>query len=181
MRNSTILAIGLLAIAIGCSKKEQASGWYLDASFSERLISFWDDQHPIITTGDPAKSVAALQIFRAVKGKHYLYTVDEIRSLDLVYETRKSEDIVSLFRATRNRSDKECNITEYDYVFFILAFDRDLMRVGFVKYFPCRRNDLGHFQIWGSNSLYFSSDLATALNKVISSGLQRRIDRKGAN
>jgi hypothetical protein len=49
-----------------------------------------------------------------------------------------------------------------------------LMRVGFVKYFPCKRNDLGWFQTWGINSLHFSSDLAKIMNKVVGSRIQRR-------
>ncbi len=118
-------------------------------------------------------TVDALQIFRTPKGKEYIYTVNEIRSQELVYETTRPKDILALFRATRLISKDNCDITESDFVFFILAFDRDLMRVGFVKYFPCKRNGLGYYQKWKTNSIYFSSELANLMATIIPSSLQR--------
>ncbi len=166
MKASKQLAILLLSLTLGCSSDEDKSGWFIDSSFTDRLVSHWEE-HPIITQQDPSTSVDSLQIFRAPKGNQYIYTVNEIRSKDLIYETTKPEDILALFRATRAVVNDSCDSTEYDFVYFILAFDRDLMRVGFVKYFPCKRNGLGYYQKWKVNSIYFSSELANLIEKIV--------------
>ena len=155
-----------------CSKEDR-SGWFLDSSFAVQLITF-SEEHPIINQEDPARAVEVLQIFRTPEGKDRLFTVNEIRSQELVYETNNSADILRFFRAVRTRTDERCTSTEAKFVFFILAFDRDLMRVGFLKYFPCKREDLGSFQTWGSNSLYFSLEFAKVMNKIIPPSLQRQ-------
>jgi hypothetical protein len=174
MRKFQSIAVAILVLTsmFACSKQDR-SGWFLDSSFTDLLVSFREDK-PIITKDDPATAVDVLQIFRTPKGRDALFTVDEIRSQELDYETTNPKDILSLVRAARTVSKDTCEITESEFVFFILAFDRDLMRVAFIKFFPCRRDDLGYYQKWGTNSIYFSSELAKFMNKIVPPRLQRR-------
>jgi hypothetical protein len=171
VKSIKIIAVFLtVALFLGCSK-EDTSGWYLDSLFSVQLVTF-NEENPVFVTNDPANGVQVLQIFRSERGKDSLDTVTEIRSKELVYETRRREDIVSFFRATRIGSKESCS-PQGKYVFSILAFDRDLMRVGFIKYFPCERDDIGWFQTYGSNSIYDSSETAKAIDKMIPPSIQR--------
>jgi hypothetical protein len=173
-----ITAMFLVLPFLASCSKEDASGWYLDSGFTTRLTSYWDDKYPVVTQEDPAKSVDVLQIFQVSKGKEDLYALHQIRSQQLIYETTNPENILSLFRATRVRTEDSCDINEGNFVFFILAFDRDLLRVAFVKYFPCDREDLGWFQTWGSRSVYFSADLATLLHKILPLSLKRESTKR---
>jgi hypothetical protein len=168
-----VIRITFLALLFvsACSKADQ-SGWFLDASFSVQLITSWGNP-VIISQQDPASTVDVLQIFRVPQQKTRLFTVDEIRSQQLVYETNNSPDIVQFFRATWHRTKEFCN-REANFVFFILAFDRDLMRVGLLKYYPCTaEEDIGSFQTWGSNSAYISPEFAKMMNRIIPSSIQR--------
>lgn len=171
IRAVILIAILVLTFSLGC-EKEDTSGWYLDSSFSIQLVTF-SEKIPIIVTQDPANAVEVVQIFRSKRGKDTLDTVTEIRSKELVYETRRQEDILSLFRATRIGTTERCGSPEGDFTFSILAFDRDLMRVAFIRYFPCQRHDLGWIQTPGSNSIYYSLETAKALNKIIPPSILR--------
>jgi hypothetical protein len=169
-----IITLAFLALFVGsaCSEKDQ-SGWFLDASFSVQLITFWGAPL-IVSQQDPASTVNVLQIFRVPQRKSRLFTVDEIRSQELMYETNNSPDIVAFFRATRHRIKEHCGSAQGRFVFFILAFDRDLMRVGLLKYYPCtEEEDMGWFQTWGSNSAYTSRDFAKMMNRLIPFSIQR--------
>jgi hypothetical protein len=172
MKTIRTLAILALTLAAACSK-EDTSGWYLDPSFSLQLVTF-NEKIPAFGMQDPADAVEVLQIFRSERDQDTLNTVTEIRSKLLVYETRRSEEIQSLFRATRIETKERCNSPQGDYVFSILAFDRDLMRVGYIKYFPCERDDVGWFTTYGSNSIYDSSETAKVINKMIPASIQRK-------
>jgi len=157
---------------LGCSREDH-SGWFLDTSFSLQLVSSWGKPAPVISQQDPATAVDALQIFRTPEEEESLSTLTEIRSQELVYETNNSADIIRFFRAARERTKERCASAGARFVFFILAFDRDLMRIGVLKYYPCTREDLGSFQTWGANSLYFSSEFSSMMNKMIPSSIQR--------
>ena len=173
MKTIRALAILTLTLAVGCSK-EETSGWYLDPSYSVQLVTF-SEEVPVIVTQDPASTVEVLQIFRSIRGqKNTLDTVTEIRSKLLVYETRRQADILSLFRATRIGTKDSCDSPRGDYTFSILAFDRSLMRVGVIQYFPCERLDLGWTQTPGSNSVYFSLETAKVINKMIPPSIIRK-------
>ena len=165
------ICIWVLAFIVGCTKEDD-SGWYLDSFFSVQLVTPIPEI-PVIVTQDPANSVEVLQIFRSKRGEEAIYTVTEIRSKELVYETRRQEDILTLFRATRIETKETCNSPKGDFTFSILAFDHDLMRVGLIKYFPCERHDLGWFQTPGSNSVYFSAETAKIINNIIPASIQR--------
>jgi hypothetical protein len=160
----TLLAVLLLS---ACTKEDH-SGWFMDESFSVKLIHSWGNP-PIINQQDPASTVDVLQIFRVPYDKARLFTVDEIRSQELVYETNDSADIVQLFRAARNGTADHCDSAVTKFVLFVLAFDRDLMRVGILKYYPCaeKQDALGWFQPWGSNSIWSSYEFAKAMNQRI--------------
>ncbi len=170
-----IIVITTLMFILGCTR-EDSSGWYLDSSFSVQLVTF-SEEIPVILTQDPAKAVEVLQIFRSTRGKSDLDTVTEIRSNELVYETRNQRDILSLFRATRTGTKESCDSPKGDFTFSILAFDRDLMRVGYIRYFPCERNDLGWIQTPGSNSIYYSLETAKILNNIIPPSILRKISK----
>src|SRR5215467_4109843 len=122
MKTISAMVVLCLMFLLGCSKQD-TSGWYLDPSFSVELVRF-NEEHPAFFMRDPADSVDVLQIFRSDRSKGAGYTVTEIRSQLLVYETRKREDILSLFRATRIETKERCSSIQGDYVFSILAFDR---------------------------------------------------------
>ena len=172
MKKLKVILFLVVTFTLACSK-EDPSGWYLDPHFSKQLISYWHERFGIPTKDDPAKPVDVLQIFRAPRDKR-IFTVNEIRTQQWVYETRDSLQIVALFRAARIESNERCDIAETDYEYFVLGFDRNLMRVGIVKYFPCEREDLGWFQTWGSNSAYFSSEFAKMMHKIIPPNLQKQ-------
>ena len=172
MKTLKTVVVLALVFALGCSK-DDPTGWYLDASFSVQLVTF-NKENPVFVTQDPANAIEVLQIFRAERFKDTLDTVTDIRSKLLVYETRTPEDIRSLFRASRIQTQERCDSIRGDYEFVILGFDRDLMRVGYIKYYPCERDDNGWFTTWGSKSMYFSSELAKVINKIIPLGIQKK-------
>jgi len=171
MKTNRIIAILALTLAMGCSK-EDTSGWYLDTSYSDLLVSY-SEEVPVIVTQHPAHTVDVLQIFRSNRGKDSLDTVTGIRSKLLVYETRRREDILALFRAMKINTKERCDSPDGDFTFSVLAYDRALMRVGVVQYFPCKRIDLGWIQTPGSNSVSFSSETAKIMNKIIPPSIQR--------
>jgi hypothetical protein len=171
---SMVLALLLLS---ACSKEDR-SGWFVDESFSVKLVTSWGNP-PIINQQDPASTVDVLQIFRVPYDNARLFTVDEIRSQQLVYETDNSADIVQLFRAARHQTADHCDSAVTTFVLFILAFDRDLMRVGILKYYPCteKQSPLGTLQPWGSNSIWSSYEFAKTMNQMIPSSVQRGYDK----
>lgn len=166
----SILPAVLLCLVVGCSNGD-SSGWYIDSGYSVALITF-NEEHPVFRIKDPAATVEVIQIFRSDRGNEALTRVSAIRSKLLVYETRKRDEINSFFRATRIQSSERCAEVEGDYVFSILAFDPSLIRVGYIRYFPCRRPDIGWFMTYGSNSIYSSSETAKLINSIIPRSLQ---------
>ncbi|MBI4488906.1 MAG: hypothetical protein HY694_07450 [Deltaproteobacteria bacterium] len=166
-----VLVLLILAFAVACSK-EGRSGWFLDPTFSLQLVSF-SEFYTLRTKQDPADTVDVLQIFKANKGKDSLFNVDDIRSRAWVYETTRREDIAAFFRAARKTlpSNIYCKISDSGVVYLVLAFDRDLMRVGYLKYYPCASEDLGYLTLYGTNSAYFSSDLAKIIGAIMGAEL----------
>ncbi len=163
-----------LVFAVGCSKQER-SGWYLDPTFSLQLVSF-SEFYTLRTNQDPAEAVDVLQIFKANKGKDALFSVEDIRSRAWVYETPRREDIIVFFRAARNvlpGNKIHCIPPDNGVVYLILAFDRDLMRVGYLKYYPCVGQDLGALIAYGTNSADFSSDFAKIMGAIMGTELHK--------
>lgn len=158
----SLLLVG--SCILSCTKGD--STWYVDVEYTEMLTSHWGPELKRTIPDDPARSVSVLQIFKAPKKQEAIFTVDEIRSQRLVFETRKQDDILPLFRAARIESPSECEHNEYESVYFILAFDRELLRVAIIKYFPCKNNTLGYFQRWRSKSVYYSAELAKLMSKL---------------
>lgn len=167
------MAILLLVFAAACTR-EEPSGWYIDSAFTTRLVSFWDEQSPIITREDPATYIDALQIFRTSADTKGIFTINEIRSQQLIYETVNTSVIKKFFDAARRRTNERCEKVGADFRYYILAFDRQLLRVGLIKYFPCVQSDLGFYQRWGSNSAYFSSELSRIMKEVIPPRLEKK-------
>ncbi len=167
MSKFRVLALLILALASACSKQE-GSGWFLDPTYSHLLLNF-SQFYALSTKQDAADTVDVLQMYKTKRGKDALFSVDEIRSSAWVYETTRREDIAAFFRAARNEvpKDTRCDIFASDVVYLILAFDRDLMRVGYLKYYPCVGQDLGALMSYGTSSLYFSSDIAKIMSTIM--------------
>jgi hypothetical protein len=157
----------ILAFTFACSKNER-SEWYIDPGFSNHLLGF-SRHYELRTKQIAADAVDVLQIFKTNQGRDQLSSVNEIRSREWVYETTRREDIAAFFGAVRNilPDSKRCNLPSSGVVYLILAFDRDLMRVGYLKYYPCAGYDLGALTAYGTSSLYFSSDIAKTMNTII--------------
>jgi hypothetical protein len=171
-----ILSIVSIAVAlllpVACSKSD-SSGWYMDPAFSDQLVSF-NEANPAFVRQDPAIAVEVLQIFRSERKDDVFGSLSDLRAKLLVYETRNRDEIRSFFRATRILSDERCPDIQGDYVFSILAFDPSLIRLGYIKYYPCKRSDLGWFVTLASNSVYESSATAKVFNSIIPRSLQMK-------
>ena len=116
---------------------------------------------------DPANTVDVLQIFKTPAGEAALFDVDKIRSKEWLYETSDAEFIRRFFvDAREDDRDSDCNVTEVPDVLHILAFDRDLMRVGYLKYYQCAGEELGALSPYGTSSLYFSHSIAGLLESI---------------
>lgn len=174
MSNFRVFALFILAITIACSK-QGGNGWLLDPVFSHQLVSF-SEFYKARTKQDPVDTVDVLQIFKANKGQDSLFSIDEIKSRAWVYETTRREDITAFFRAARNEAAADytrCPPDGTGVVYLILAFDRDLMRAGYLKYYPCVGDGLGFLTLYGSNSAYFSSELARLMTSIMGDELQK--------
>ncbi len=168
-----ILMLLLFVFLSGCSKHEEGQ-WYLDSTFSNHLLSF-SELYRLRTKHDPMDAVDVLQIFKVDQGKAALTNVDKIRSHHWIYETSKREEIAVFLYAARNfvQDTKVGCKPSNDVVYFILAFDRDLMRVGLLKYLPCTTDDMGALTSYGSESLYFSPDFAKIIGRIMGSELHK--------
>ena len=151
--------------AIACSDRK--SSWFLDQAYSSALVR--PAQFSELETGtDPADTVDVLQIFRTPAGEAALFDVDEIRSKEWLYETSDAEFIRRFFNDAREDAhDASCVATQSPEVLHVLAFDRELLRVGYLKYYKCIGQKLGALSPYGTSGLYFSHSIAALLESTL--------------
>lgn len=159
-RNIVLYWLAILLVVIGC--ESESPEWFLDESYSSHLLG--SSRFYQLRTGlDSAASIDTVQIFRTDLEHAAMTDLQEIRSQQWVYETSDGEWIESLFLSAREDLSESCVVTKSKHVLHILAFDRDLMRVGYLKYYPCPDAVLGALAPYGTSSLYFSRGAARTL------------------
>jgi hypothetical protein len=150
-------SIALLAvICLSCGER---GSWFLDGQYSRHLLGS-AEAYGLLTNQDPSETVDALQIYRTPSTGAALFEVDDIRETEWLYESSDPLLIRRFFQAARDSADAgECNPARSAEVIHVLAFDRDLMRVGYLRYYPCPEQGLGASSPFGTTSLYFSRSL----------------------
>jgi hypothetical protein len=152
------------SIVWGCCKA--SSPWSIDSGYSDALLAI--GQAYKITTGqDAAMTVDSIQLFGPPDPSVHYETVEEIRKLPFLYESSDRDLILRLFASIRDRrNDIDCGKLPNGGSLFILAYDRDLMRVGCLKYYDCSNASLGAITAYGSGSALFSSKLREVLGPL---------------
>lgn len=159
------LALLLAFFAAACS--DQSSSWFLDPAYSSALVR--PARFSQMEAGkDPADTVDVLQIFETPARDGALFNVDKIRSKEWLYETSNAEFIRRFFKDAREDTrEVSCVATQSPNVLHVLAFDRDLLRVGYLKYYECTGEELGALSPYGTSGLYFSHSVATLLKSIL--------------
>jgi hypothetical protein len=146
---------------VGCNRDPI---WFLDANYSHNLLGS-AASYELRTGDDPADTVDAVEIYETSVKDSALLSIDEVRSFKWVFDTSNRDWIRSLFIEARSQSPESCVASQAPYVLHVLSFDRELMRVGYHKYYPCSAR-LGALAPFGTSSLYFSSSLPEVLSRV---------------
>ncbi len=163
-RGVRFLGAFLVVALLGCAESDQA--WYLDPEYSKSLLLGWQ-YYQLKTKSDNAQTVDIVQIFRTDLRHSRLRSLREIRSSPFVFESYDRDFIARFFQAARRRTEcPACNPLMSAEVLHLVAFDRDLMRVAYFKYYDCTNPDVGAISEYGSGSTLFSSDLATLLKPL---------------
>jgi len=160
-----LLLLPLVAAVAG----GRESPWFIDAAYSRHLLGS-AQLYELRAKQDSADTVDVLQIFRTTADDAALFDVADIRSKDWVYETSSKEFIATFFSAARESSPEECVTSRAKQVLHVLAFDRELMRVGYLKYYRCPDGNLGALAPYGTSALYFSHVLAALLEPMADNG-----------
>jgi hypothetical protein len=145
------------AAAIGCCKAPSA--WSIDRGYSSALLAI--GQNYTVKTGqDAAMTVDAIQLFGPSDPNAHYETVEEIRALGFMFESTDRDMILRLFASIRDRiGEPDCGKGPKEVSLYILAYDRDLMRVGVLKYYDCEGGAFGAVTAYGSGSAIFSSSV----------------------
>ena len=160
-------AMSALAV-VACGDSNSSSARYLDPQYSLALLrSSWIGEE-MAAGVDPGITVDVLQIFKAPAGEAALFDVDKIRSKEWLYESSDREFIRRFFvDAREDDRHSDCNVTEAPEVLRILAFDRDPMRFGYLRYYQCVGEKFGALSPYGTTSLYFSHSIAGLLESTL--------------
>ena len=154
-----------LAAFLTAACGQEGAGWFIDSAYSAHLLGS-AQFYELRTEADSADTVDGVQIFRTSMDDAAMFDVREIRSQEWVYETSSKEWVGSFFTAARQEAGEQCVASQTPDVLHVLAFDRDLMRVGYFRYYSCPGNQLGALAPYGTSSLYFSRPLATMLEPL---------------
>ena len=177
MNLKTIVLIQMLCLAVACTSSVEP--WPIDKNYSSLLLGGWQIYR--VRTGlDVENTVDAVQIFSAPNAEAYLYTIGEIREQRFIYETTQSEFIAKLFSSVRSDFGEilsstargefvyECSPPrDEDTVYFILAFDSDLHRVGGFKYYECEDGRHGSIRVIGDSGIFISAELRSVLDTIV--------------
>ena len=151
-------------LLVGCGRPSSDGAWSIGEDYSVRLLT------PTLVGGRPiydlAPTVDTIQIYRTQKPQEYLRTIDEVRAHKWIYETNNRDEIAEFFNAARQKVEPAgCLSTMATTAYLVLAFDRDLLRVAFYKYFPCEGRDFGMLDPIGSPGLFYSAAIAPLIER----------------
>ncbi len=161
--HGSYLAILLLVIAGACGPS--GSQWFIDGQFSDALTI--DAAQDLATSGfDATGAVSVLQVFRSSPEQSELMDVDQIRTLPMVLELRDRTLIEEYLRAAQQTDDDAaCNPYDAETVLHFLAFDPDVLRVGYFRYYPCRESSAGAILSSGGPAVVYTRALAPLIER----------------
>lgn len=161
-RRLPAFALCVVVALIGATACGRKDPWFIDMAYSAHLLGS-AQFYELRTRADSADTVDVVQIYRTSMNDAGMFDVGEIRSQEWMYETSNKDWIASFFSAAREEAPEQCVASRAPRVLHVLAFDRDLMRVGYFKYYSCPSGELGALAPYGTSSLYFSHSLAELL------------------
>lgn len=138
-KNKSIIVLFLICL-MSCMEWD-SSIWDLDENYSVNLIL----GDPRLETLDTKASdpVDVVQIYRVDKeSKDKILPLNILRYKQLIYEFREKDDIrrfIELSREIIRPPIEGCSYRDVkdNAVYHIIAYDRVLMRIGYIRYYPC--------------------------------------------
>jgi len=147
-----------------CSKEDNS--WFMDVAYSHALLIGAQYYH-LKVKNDSSTTVDTLQIYSTKSEDSELSTLREIRGSHLIFESSDRDFIAHFFQAARTGADgRGCEPLHSQVVLHILAFDHDLMRVAYFRYYDCSESGTGAIAEAGTWSIVFTSELATLLKPL---------------
>ena len=165
----TMLAC-LLFFFIGCENSMES--WRLDYEYSEYLTIMSTDYKSRYGYNS-SDTVDGLRIYRT-KQKHYdMYSLNELFSKELVYESKDKQFIKNFIEASQEAiMSLNCVSDNEKETFHIIAFNNKSMHAGYYLVNVCSSNSLKYviihpLQKEGGSSIYYNSSLIPLLKEKL--------------
>ena len=162
---SRLVVAVLIALVQGCGSSGNTDAWLVDEEFSSRLM------RPTLVNGEMLESSAhftvdSIQVYKIEGSMRHLDSVAQVRRHRWIWESSNPTEVATFFAAALDEvaPPEDCVVTQADEKYVILAYDRDLMRVGLISYFACPSGE-GALDPYGSPGVTFSSALAPLVQR----------------
>lgn len=156
--------IGILSLA--CA---QEGVYRLDPEYSE-FLTIMAGTYRVMESAEVADTVDLLRIYRVQQQHFDMYSLRQLASKSLVFQSEDKAEIRQLIRAVAERVEiPDCARERSFPLLHVVAFDREQSRVGYFTVVPCVASDQAYGQISNlrTSGVYYNQEFLAKLGPRI--------------
>lgn len=157
-----IYSTSLFFILLSCGEKQMP--WRLDSEYS-MFLTIMAPNYKAMTYSDISDTVDAIRIYRINQKHDDMYSLSELFTKELVFETKDKKFIRKIILAAQDEiMHADCIRIQDQETYHVIAFDNTFMRAGYFIINICKGNGNEYgivrpLQKRGGSSIYYNKSL----------------------